>query len=123
MVRRSSNTVDRYGAAGPSAFDCSGLVTWAYRSGGTSLPRSSRAMSQVGTAVPRSALQPGDLVFFYRPVSHVAIYIGNGINFALADAAEAANRLVAWVPGLPRLIGRRSRVAIPQPVAAIRGAA
>ncbi|HEX8518167.1 MAG TPA: C40 family peptidase [Pseudonocardia sp.] len=68
----------RYGAAGPSAFDCSGLVTWAYRSGGTSLPRSSRAMSQVGTAVPRSALQPGDLVFFYRPVSHVAIYIGNG---------------------------------------------
>jgi cell wall-associated NlpC family hydrolase len=35
-------------------------------------------MSQVGTAVPRSALQPGDLVFFYRPVSHVAIYIGNG---------------------------------------------
>jgi cell wall-associated NlpC family hydrolase len=68
----------RYGAAGPNAFDCSGLVNWAFRSTGKSLPRSSRAMSQVGTPVPRSALQPGDLVFFYRPVSHVGIYIGNG---------------------------------------------
>ncbi len=68
----------RHGAAGPDAFDCSGLVTWAYRSSGTSLPRSSRAMSGVGTPVSRSELQPGDLVFFYKPVSHVGIYIGNG---------------------------------------------
>lgn len=68
----------RYGAAGPNAFDCSGLVNWAFRSTGKSLPRSSGAMSRVGTPVSRSALQPGDLVFFYRPVSHVGIYIGNG---------------------------------------------
>jgi cell wall-associated NlpC family hydrolase len=68
----------RYGAAGPNAFDCSGLVSWAYRGAGTALPRSSRAMSRVGTPVSRSALQPGDLVFFYRPVSHVGIYVGNG---------------------------------------------
>jgi cell wall-associated NlpC family hydrolase len=68
----------RYGAAGPNAFDCSGLVNWAYKSSGKSLPRSSSAMSRVGTAVSRSALQPGDLVFFYKPVSHVGIYIGNG---------------------------------------------
>jgi cell wall-associated NlpC family hydrolase len=68
----------RYGAAGPNAFDCSGLVNWAYRSAGKSLPRTSRAMSKVGTPVSKSALQPGDLVFFYKPVSHVGIYVGNG---------------------------------------------
>jgi cell wall-associated NlpC family hydrolase len=68
----------RWGAAGPGAFDCSGLVYWSYRQAGLTLPRSSRAQSQVGAAVSKSALQPGDLVFFYRPVSHVAIYIGGG---------------------------------------------
>jgi len=68
----------RYGAAGPNAFDCSGLVTWAFKSSGKSLPRTSNAMSRVGSPVSKSALQPGDLVFFYKPVSHVGIYIGNG---------------------------------------------
>jgi peptidoglycan DL-endopeptidase CwlO len=68
----------RYGAAGPSAFDCSGLVMWAYRGAGKSLPHSSRAMSRIGTPVSKGALQPGDLVFFYGGPSHVAIYAGNG---------------------------------------------
>ena len=68
----------RYGASGPTAFDCSGLVNWAYRSSGKALPRTSRAMSRVGTPVSKAALQPGDLVFFYRGPSHVAIYVGNG---------------------------------------------
>ena len=68
----------RWGAAGPGAFDCSGLVYWSYRQIGTTLPRSSSAQSRVGTPVSKGALQPGDLVFFYRPVSHVAIYIGGG---------------------------------------------
>lgn len=68
----------RWGAAGPSAFDCSGLVKWAYKRVGVSLPRTSRAMSRVGRPVRKSALRPGDLVFFYTPVSHVGIYIGGG---------------------------------------------
>jgi len=68
----------RYGASGPNAFDCSGLVSWAFKSSGKSLPRTSRAMSRVGTPVSKSALQPGDLVFFYGGPSHVGIYIGNG---------------------------------------------
>jgi len=68
----------RFGASGPNVFDCSGLVNWAYRSSGKSLPRTSRAMSRVGTPVSKSALQPGDLVFFYRGPSHVGIYVGNG---------------------------------------------
>ncbi len=71
---------DRYvpGAAGPDAFDCSGLTMYAYAAAGIALPHSSRAQSTMGVAVSRSDLQPGDLVFFYRPVSHVGIYIGNG---------------------------------------------
>ncbi|WP_346622991.1 C40 family peptidase [Blastococcus montanus] len=67
-----------WGAGGPNAFDCSGLTSYAYAAAGVMLPHSSRAQSQMGTAVPRSQLQPGDLVFFYSPVSHVGMYIGNG---------------------------------------------
>ncbi len=68
----------RYGASGPSAFDCSGLVKWAYKQEGVSLPRTSRAMASAGAPVSKAALRPGDLVLFYRPVSHVGIYVGNG---------------------------------------------
>ena len=68
----------RYGASGPNAFDCSGLVSWAFKNSGKSLPRTSKAMSRVGTPVSKSALQPGDLVFFYGGPSHVGIYVGNG---------------------------------------------
>ena len=68
----------RYGASCPNAFDCSGLVNWAFKNSGKSLPRSSSALSRIGTPVSKSALQPGDLVFFYKPVIHVGIYVGNG---------------------------------------------
>jgi cell wall-associated NlpC family hydrolase len=68
----------RWGASGPAAFDCSGLTSWAFKQAGISLPRTSRAQSAVGTPVSKANLQPGDLVFFYKPVSHVAIYVGNG---------------------------------------------
>jgi peptidoglycan DL-endopeptidase CwlO len=68
----------RWGAMGPNAFDCSGLVKWSFASAGRSLPRTSRAMATVGVRVAKADLQPGDLVFFYQPISHVGIYIGNG---------------------------------------------
>jgi cell wall-associated NlpC family hydrolase len=67
-----------YGAAGPDSFDCSGLTQYAYRSAGIELPHSSRSQSEMGTPVARADLQPGDLVFFYEPVSHVGIYVGDG---------------------------------------------
>lgn len=67
-----------YGAAGPDTFDCSGLTMYAYQQAGISLPHSSSSQSQMGTAVSREQLAPGDLVFFYSPVSHVGMYIGNG---------------------------------------------
>jgi peptidoglycan DL-endopeptidase CwlO len=66
-----------WAAAGPGSFDCSGLTQYAFRAAGISLPHSSKMQSQMGTAVSRANLQPGDLVFFYSPVSHVGIYIGN----------------------------------------------
>jgi cell wall-associated NlpC family hydrolase len=67
-----------WGAGGPDAFDCSGLTQYAYSAAGVSLPHSSSSQSQMGTPVSRDQLQPGDLVFFYSPVSHVGMYIGNG---------------------------------------------
>jgi len=67
-----------YGAAGPDSYDCSGLTQYAYRSAGIELPHSSRSQSEMGTPVDRANLQPGDLVFFYQPVSHVGIYVGDG---------------------------------------------
>jgi cell wall-associated NlpC family hydrolase len=67
-----------WGAAGPNAFDCSGLTQYAYAAAGISLPHSSSAQSTMGAPVSRDQLQPGDLIFFYSPVSHVAMYIGNG---------------------------------------------
>ncbi|MFR9789508.1 NlpC/P60 family protein [Streptomyces sp. MB22_4] len=67
-----------WGATGPDAFDCSGLVQAAYRSAGVSLPRTTYAQIDAGRRVSRSELRPGDLVFFYSGVSHVGLYIGNG---------------------------------------------
>ena len=68
-----------WGDSGPDGFDCSGLTSYAYAAAGVSLPHSSRSQSALGRDVARSELQPGDLVFYYDPISHVAIYIGNGM--------------------------------------------
>jgi peptidoglycan DL-endopeptidase CwlO len=67
-----------WGASGPNAFDCSGLTMMAWRAAGVSLPHSSRQQYSSGRHVSRSSLQPGDLVFFYSPISHVGIYVGGG---------------------------------------------
>jgi cell wall-associated NlpC family hydrolase len=67
-----------WAAAGPDAFDCSGLTQYVYAAAGVSLPHSSSMQSAVGRPVAYADLKPGDLVFFYHPVGHVGIYIGNG---------------------------------------------
>jgi len=67
-----------YGAAGPSAFDCSGLTMAAWSQAGVSLPHSSSAQYSSGRHISESELQPGDLVFYYSPISHVGMYIGGG---------------------------------------------
>ncbi|MEU9332127.1 NlpC/P60 family protein [Streptomyces sp. NPDC048290] len=67
-----------WGATGPDAFDCSGLIQAAYRSAGVSLPRTTYAQIDAGRRLSRSELRPGDLVFFYSGISHVGLYIGDG---------------------------------------------
>lgn len=68
-----------WGATGPNGFDCSGLTAYAWAAAGVALPHSSRAQSEMGSPVSRSQLQPGDIVYFYSPVSHVGLYIGHGM--------------------------------------------
>lgn len=68
-----------YGAAGPNSFDCSGLTMRAWGAAGVGLPHSSSAQQGSGARVSESQLLPGDLVFYYSPVSHVGMYIGNGL--------------------------------------------
>ncbi len=67
-----------WGAAGPGAFDCSGLVMWAYAQAGVYLPHYSGAQYNDTIHIPMSDLEPGDLVFPADPGEHVAIYVGNG---------------------------------------------
>jgi cell wall-associated NlpC family hydrolase len=71
----------RFAAAEPGvAFDCSGLTAWAWEQAGVSLPHQSFLQSLVVPHVPVGAAQPGDLLFFHTPVSHVTIYVGNGMQ-------------------------------------------
>jgi cell wall-associated NlpC family hydrolase len=68
-----------FGAADPAVgFDCSGLTMWAYAQAGVSLPHSAAAQYAVLPHVSLSDIQPGDLLFFYSPISHVALYLGGG---------------------------------------------
>lgn len=74
-----------WGGNGPDAWDCSGLVQWAFRTVGISLPRTSQEMARYtgGMLVPLSALQPGDVITMdtYDIAGHVGIYAGNGMVF------------------------------------------
>lgn len=68
-----------WGAEGPNAFDCSGLVKWAFQQAGVSLPHSSQAQAAGGQPVSLSDMQPGDVVTYYGDASHVGLYIGDGM--------------------------------------------
>ncbi len=67
-----------YGAAGPDSFDCSGLTMYAWAAAGVSIPHASSMQPGAGSPVSITELMPGDLVFYYSPISHVGMYIGNG---------------------------------------------
>lgn len=69
----------RYGQSSPGkAFDCSGLTTYAWAKAGVGLPRNSRRQFNSLPKIPKEMAQPGDLIFYYSPISHVGIYLGNG---------------------------------------------
>ena len=69
----------RYATSLPGvSFDCSGLTHYAWGQAGVYLPRNSRAQAAATPRVPAAAAQPGDLIFYYSPISHVGIYLGGG---------------------------------------------
>jgi hypothetical protein len=109
----------RWGADGPSSYDCSGLVQTSYRAAGVALPRVSRQQYGAGKLVPLSALRAGDLLFYARDTSdprtvgHVGIYLGRG-RMVEAPNRRAPVRIASiWRPGL---LGRATR-----PAAGLRG--
>ena len=92
-----------WGASGPGGFDCSGLMLYAWRSAGRSLPHSSRAQYASTTRVSVSQIRVGDLVFYGSPIHHVGMYIGNG------QMVEASRR---GTPVRTRSIFRRDMVGV-----------
>jgi cell wall-associated NlpC family hydrolase len=100
-----------WGAAGPDAYDCSGIVLWAYAKAGVSLPHYSGAMYNMTTRISASQLQPGDLVFYGPGGSdHVAIYMGgNQLVHAFNERSGVAVTALAgwWKP--PSGYGRLNR--------------
>lgn len=61
------------------AFDCSGLTKWAWEKAGVALPHQSRRQFSSSPRIPIEYVEPGDLIFFYNPISHVGIYVGGGM--------------------------------------------
>jgi len=76
----------RYATSIPNVnFDCSGLTHYVWGQAGVYLPRNSRAQAAALPRIPTGSAQPGDLIFYYSPISHVGIYVGNG-NYIHAPA-------------------------------------
>ena len=67
-----------WAADGPGSYDCSGLTMAAWRAAGVSLPHNSTQQYAAVAHISKADLRPGDLVFYYSPIHHVAIYIGDG---------------------------------------------
>ncbi len=86
LTRRGDPYV--WGAAGPSQFDCSGLVVWAFGQEGIALPHYTGDLWNSGVHVARADLEPGDLVFFFPDISHVGIYVGNGLMVDAPDFGQ-----------------------------------
>ena len=86
MTRRGDPYI--WGAAGPGEFDCSGLVVWAYAQEGIALPHYTGSLWNSGVHVARADLEPGDLIFFFADISHVGIYVGNGLMIDAPDFGQ-----------------------------------
>lgn len=93
-----------WGASGPNAFDCSGLVQWAYRQAGVSVPRTTYDQVKGGSAVGRGDLQPGDVVLFYG-AEHVGLYAGNGMVVHAPTEGQPVKR--APLDSMPFYAARR----------------
>lgn len=103
----------RYGAAGPGAFDCSGLVFYSFRRAGFSnIPRTSSAQAHFARRISRDNMQRGDLMFFYDGggVYHVGVFAGFAHGKRLVLHAPYSGTRVrtdrvwtdSWYPGTLR---------------------
>jgi cell wall-associated NlpC family hydrolase len=91
--------VYQWGADGPNSFDCSGLTMAAWKTAGVVLPHNAARQKQTVRPIRRDELQPGDLVFYYKDVSHVGIYIGDGRVIEAPRAGERVSmRLLDYAP-------------------------
>ena len=97
-ARNAIGTRYRYGGDSPrEGFDCSGLTRWSWSKGGDYLPHSSSQQYRTVRHVRRANLQPGDLLFFYSPVHHVAIYVGKGFMIEAPHSGARVRRVhVYW---------------------------
>jgi peptidoglycan DL-endopeptidase CwlO len=95
-----------FGADGLVTWDCSGLTMRAFQAAGVSLPHSSRAQYNYGKSVARKDLQPGDLVFFGKPISHVGIYLG-GDRMLHAPRSGSRVKIAEFSLGRKPYIGAR----------------
>ena len=88
----------KFGALSPGvAFDCSGLMVYAWAKAGVSIPRSSRSQYGALTRIPTGAAQPGDLIFTRNPVGHVGMYLGNGQMIAAPRTGDVVKvYAVSW---------------------------
>ena len=89
-----------YGAAGPNTWDCSGLTMVAWSQAGVSLPHSAAGQWDDTVRISYADLQPGDLVFFYQPVDHVGIYVGNGTMIDAPHTGANVEYDSIWWSGL-----------------------
>ncbi|WP_150275764.1 C40 family peptidase [Paenibacillus tepidiphilus] len=90
VITTTLGTTYKTGGMSTAGFDCSGFTKYVFKSLGITLPRTSKAQFGIGTAVSKSNLRSGDLVFFNtlgNGVSHVGIYVGNG-KFAQASSSR-----------------------------------
>ncbi|WP_229834560.1 C40 family peptidase [Dactylosporangium sucinum] len=91
--------VYQWGADGPNAYDCSGLTMAAWKAAGVVLPHNAARQKQTVTPIKREELRPGDLVFYYKDVSHVGLYIGDGRVIEAPRTGERISmRLLDYAP-------------------------
>nr|WP_238555880.1 C40 family peptidase [Paenibacillus alvei] len=91
-------------AGSTSAFDCSSFTQYVYGKYGIKLPRTSKKQSTVGVAVSKNNMKKGDLLFFYSPVHHVGIYMGNGkILHTYGKGGVRIDNLSSWKSRLTKV--------------------
>ncbi|MFI7238947.1 C40 family peptidase [Streptomyces cyaneofuscatus] len=88
----------KYGAAGPSRFDCSGLTLYSFKKAGKKLPRTAQQQYNKTSRISSSKRKPGDLVFFHsgRSVYHVGIYAGGGKIWHSPKSGDVVRKAKIW---------------------------